>query len=254
MVWAIMIQSYDIRDRRSAFTLIELLVVVSIISLLVSILLPALSKARDAAKTVKCLSQMRQYGLATSMYASDHGQLPWYSECYPPKGGLWYNILGPYLSSAKHQNPAVGSFDMEDLRECPTGKAWIGVHYGAFYTGDRIPGPFVYGRDDTSGTASKPVRIEAIRAPSEYLLFLDTQSKLVYSPTWWVLGQDTDGDHQWDTCNWVAGFLQYNGAMPKVHNGVCNVALADGHVETIMFTKLWAVDGSQVTHPFWWNR
>ena len=58
--------------RRAAFTLIELLVVVAIIALLISILLPSLSQAREQARTVKCASNMRQFGLANQMYADEH--------------------------------------------------------------------------------------------------------------------------------------------------------------------------------------
>ena len=57
---------------KSGFTLIELLVVISIISLLVSILLPALAKARESAKLLGCKSNLRQIGIAMHAYAADN--------------------------------------------------------------------------------------------------------------------------------------------------------------------------------------
>jgi len=60
------------RNHLAAFTLIELLVVISIISLLVSILLPALAGARKAAENSQCQSNLRQIQLAAIMYSEDH--------------------------------------------------------------------------------------------------------------------------------------------------------------------------------------
>lgn len=72
--------------KRQIFTLIELLVVIAIIAILASMLLPALNQAREKAKTVKCTANLRQNGLAMTIYVdNNNGVMP-----YAGLSGYWY--------------------------------------------------------------------------------------------------------------------------------------------------------------------
>ncbi len=83
-------------SKRNGFTLIELLVVVAIISVLVALLLPALSQARESSRMVVCLSNLRQLGMAAGFYAEDCVDI------YYPDLTInmdWTKYYNPYLKT-----------------------------------------------------------------------------------------------------------------------------------------------------------
>src|SRR5881296_1829445 len=87
--------------RGPGFTLIELLVVIAVLAVLAGLLLPAVGRAKESARTDNCISNIRQVGLASITYSLDqNGHLPWFRNwLYTRPGDLTTGRLFPYLNS-----------------------------------------------------------------------------------------------------------------------------------------------------------
>ena len=119
-------------QKKHAFTLIELLVVISIIALLISILLPALAKARESARNIQCLAKLKQMGIPMVAYIADNNEVlmptHWAVLGYGGDpaarygGDKWIDLLNPYLQ-----------FDLTNIDQkpgslfrCPTNETLFG--------------------------------------------------------------------------------------------------------------------------------
>jgi len=112
---------------RSGFTLIELLVVIGIIAVLSAILFPVFAQARAKARQIACLSNLKQIGLATSMYTQDYDEtMPFAWNQY----GGWYNHINPYIKNGTDAGVTWDSYGAHGVWHCPDDKN-PGLSYAA---------------------------------------------------------------------------------------------------------------------------
>ncbi len=195
--------------KRNAFTLIELLVVIAIISLLVSILLPSLQKAKQLAAVAACSSNERSLFLGFSLYAEDYdGTLPHSRIQYPGESVPvdWFiRAKDAYLDGSS------------SLFFCPAdpdiNHSW-GVSHINISIGANETGPFPW-------NAFQNINLYTIEEPGNKAMFCDSQYR---SPTSWrYVATGYAGPDYWPSDR---------------HFGGSNIAFCDGHVDTLSWDNM----------------
>src|SRR5215469_14250823 len=101
--------------KRDAFTLIELLVVIAIIAILAAILFPVFAQAREKARAISCMSNLKQIGTASMMYVQDYDEtffgsyMPNYRGADGSDSGHWPFRVAPYIKSGMGEDWSTSS-------------------------------------------------------------------------------------------------------------------------------------------------
>jgi prepilin-type processing-associated H-X9-DG protein/prepilin-type N-terminal cleavage/methylation domain-containing protein len=215
-----------------AFTLIELLTVIATIGILSAILLPALGEARLAAQRIKCVSNLRQLGMATEMYWGDKkGNCFRYTFGSTNYGQIyWFGWIGPGLEGHRSFDLSCGALfpylEGSDVRLCPAlGTAMAGFKLKA----TNIVFSYGYNRYLSAGLSSSPIKINKITRPTATALFADAAQVNDFlapaSPTNPMLEEFYYLDLE---TNYASPYNYPNGHFR--HDQRANVIFCDGHV------------------------
>jgi prepilin-type N-terminal cleavage/methylation domain-containing protein/prepilin-type processing-associated H-X9-DG protein len=223
--------------RASAFTLVELLVVIGIITILMAILLTALSKARRQADRIYCASNMRQIGIALISYANDH-------KVFPPSGTARGWLAWEKSDTLTIQDslivPYLGGRFKPELFLCPNDpgtRRRLGI----------FPYSYTVNLAICDGSGSKnPVRINQIKDPSQKILFIDESAATIRDDRWFPMSPWVGPR---ESIHLLSVRHDRNGEYPEERNpGRGNVIFADGHHEFF-----WRGDtfDPKYQHPRW---
>jgi prepilin-type N-terminal cleavage/methylation domain-containing protein/prepilin-type processing-associated H-X9-DG protein len=205
------------------FTLIELLVVIAIIAILAAILFPVFARAREKARQTQCLSNLKQTSLGWMMYASDYDEqvMPVQIGFYPPDDIVFY-WWGSYNGSelVEEEGLIYPYMRNNQIRTCPTFpnelRGYLGqTGYGYNYN---YLSPIDWG-----GPSIDPVSLASIQSPAETVTFADSARLNTWSGSGRVVEPNTYLEPP------SSNFPTFAGR----HNGVGNVAFADGHAKAM---------------------